>query len=245
MKKLFLVLLTIAVIIAMTACGQSDVDKEKAEQISGSYKIMSDSEDNNYWALFIGDDDAGLYLTIYDDAAGNPGVEGVVTYLDDTKITVAVRDDLYEELPSDKWECDGKTLEMTYEKTPYGITLTNNNASVNFGSELSLATKYPADDSEGLTSIEYDGGMLFMEGSVFYENGEWTEGSFQCSVPEGFEFTDWALGHEEMSADEFIEFIKTDEAKGLVIEMSLVGNELDTCGVCQENASMLCEDCGD
>ena len=72
------------------------------------------------------------YLSIYDNEAGNPGVEGKIDFIDGSSLIVKIDPDYYEELPSAKWKSDGKTLEVKYMKTDKGIELKNNDATVSF-----------------------------------------------------------------------------------------------------------------
>lgn len=245
MKKIIAAVLIILVIVGGYISTHPSIDRTLEDELNGVYRIMSDSENNGYWGLFIGDTNSKFSLSLYDAEAGNPGVEGKVTYLDETTIKIKVDPDYYEELPSGKWECDGKTLELAYEMTPYGIILTNNGDSVEFGRESSLATRLKTEKCPGIESIEFRDGKLIMTGSVFFENDDWKDGTFEYVVPDGFEFADWALGHDQMNAKEFVKFVKSDEAKGLVIEISANGDELSSCGVCEQNASMLSEECGE
>lgn len=235
MKKLYTILLIIVMTFVIAACGAgAEIDKNCRTIVNGDYHTLPSSTD--CWALFIGDtEDHGLYLSIYDDAAGNPCVEGKVTFLDETTIKIAVDEDLYEDLPADGWVCDGKTLEMTYSKTPSYIILTNNDISVEFGVNQNIATKLITEGDEGITTLEYEDGLLKMKGSIYFDVEEWRDGTYEFKVPEDFKFVDWALGNDLMEAEEFVEFVKSN--KGLAIDMHVVGDELVACGTVDEQVS--------
>lgn len=139
-------ILTFALTAVMTACGSSgDVDSEALKAISGEYQAKGiynkefNEYDGSYWHLSIIPsgtyDHENDYLSIYDNSAGNPGVEGDISYLDSEKLKVRIDTDYYEELPDGDWECDGETLELSYQKTDEGIVLTNNGKDVLFLTE--------------------------------------------------------------------------------------------------------------
>ena len=97
---------------------------EKYRNVIGDYQITG--TDDNYWHLFIGQSEGEMRLSIYDNAAGNPGVGGTIDYFDDSVIRIRIDEDLFDALPSSEWETDGEYLEMTYESFDTGIILTNN-----------------------------------------------------------------------------------------------------------------------
>ncbi|MCQ2500873.1 MAG: hypothetical protein MJ117_05960, partial [Lachnospiraceae bacterium] len=79
------------------------------DDIVGGYKIQQVKSDNDdervgwYWYLSIGYDEYGPSLAIYDDEAGNPGVQGYISYIDDKNITVLIDYWYYEDMPKANW----------------------------------------------------------------------------------------------------------------------------------------------
>lgn len=101
------------------------------EKVTGGYTIQeveSDDKDEYvgwYWYLSIFHNDYGPYLSIYDCEAGNPGVEGYISYIDERNITVLIDYWYYEEMPKANWAEEDLVLELQYELTDDGIILTN------------------------------------------------------------------------------------------------------------------------
>ena len=128
----------------LAGCSNGPEWADKAKSIAGEYQAVEvDPQDDpdgyigGYWHLSIRDDEeaGGWYLAIYDNEAGNPGVEGLIESMDDTSIVVRIDPDYYDELPSGQWESDGETLEMSYACEEGGIVLTNNDQSITFTEE--------------------------------------------------------------------------------------------------------------
>lgn len=143
-NKILFATLILCIALGLSACGSADtsgdtvnlIDADCKAKIAGDYQITG--QEDNYWHLHISadePDEGDNDFSIYDNYAGNPGVEGVIVSLDETKIKVKYDEDLYDALPSDKWEINGDYLEVTYEVTDSGITLTNSGESLNFEKE--------------------------------------------------------------------------------------------------------------
>lgn len=149
--------LSVAIILAcliLLFVGCSSGDKNSFEKtissdeyaaVCGDYQAVGnevDGEDyvGTYWHLTIcemdGEDGQVPYLTIYDNAAGNPGIEGKIVGLHDQTIMIEYDPDYYEELPSAHWEVSGKYLELTYEQSESGITLTNHDYGIVFEKDI-------------------------------------------------------------------------------------------------------------
>lgn len=144
MKRRFALILILLLTASMTiACRSSDIDKEALIIAMGEYQAVEVDDPDDYigswWHLSILEDsyEYGDYLTIYDNEAGNPGVEGEIVLIDDKNIKVKIDPDLYDQLPSGQWKDSGEYLELTYEKTPEGIILTNNGKSIRFDYDMS------------------------------------------------------------------------------------------------------------
>lgn len=110
---------------------------EDIRDIAGEYQVVAVEDVENdedyvgtWWHLHI--DSKEKYLSIYDNEAGNPGVEGKIDFIDGSSLTVRIDPDYYEELPSAKWRSDGETLEVKYMKTDKGIELENNGEVLSF-----------------------------------------------------------------------------------------------------------------
>lgn len=140
MKKKFGLLILCSFIILLNGCGSgnTEIDSDCQSNIIGEYQAVevdaSDDYIGGWWHLSIIDDD-GLYLSIYDNEAGNPGIEGFVKSLDETQITVEYDPDYFDAFPSSKWETDGAYLKLNYELKDDGICLINNDTSVFFHAE--------------------------------------------------------------------------------------------------------------
>lgn len=107
------------------------LNMECFDTVKGEYRIQGcESEDDNvyvagYWMLVCFENEDGPYLSIYDCGAGNPGVEGYITAMDEKTINVAIDPDYYEELPKANWADQGGILYLQYELTGEGILLYN------------------------------------------------------------------------------------------------------------------------
>lgn len=139
MKRRFAIILVLLLAVSMiTACGSKDIDREALTLANGEYQAVEVDDPDDYigswWHLSIleYDYEYGDYLTIYDNEAGNPGVEGEIVLIDDKNIKVKIDPDYYDQLPSGQWKDSGEYLELTYERTPDGIILTNNGKSIRF-----------------------------------------------------------------------------------------------------------------
>lgn len=144
MKKYLVLLLSL--VLAMTtlaSCGSKDVNQDALGSLIGEYQAVEfdNGNDNDYvggwWHLSIRDElsDEGSDFSIYDNEAGNPGVEGKMLLVDDANIKIEINPDYYDELPTSSWQDSGDFLEMTYAVTDDGIELTNNGKTIHFVKE--------------------------------------------------------------------------------------------------------------
>ena len=81
------------------------------------------------------DDGPGVpYLAIFDDEAGNAGVEGEIIGVDEDTITIKINKDFYERLPHDNWKTTlfDSRLEMHYKKSMENLILENNGEEMEF-----------------------------------------------------------------------------------------------------------------
>ena len=110
------------------------VDETCFENLQGDYQAIESEDVDYYWHLYIGMlEDEKYYLSIYDNAAGNPGIEGKIIQLDDKMIKIKIDFDYFEEMPA-AWELEDDTfIILQYQKEENGmIILTNAEKSVPF-----------------------------------------------------------------------------------------------------------------
>lgn len=141
MKKLFFGCFLILCLLALSACGggNAKIDEEALASVLGEYQAVpaedAGEEDfvGSWWHLSVTEE--GPYLSIYDNGAGNPGVEGRITALDGENLTVEWDPDYTEKLPHPGWSLDGGNLNLTYALTDGGIVLKNSGKAVEFTKE--------------------------------------------------------------------------------------------------------------
>lgn len=138
MKRINLAIVAaLCLLLTLSACSSAaSVDPACRERIAGDYQVTG--LEDNYWHLYISPEKDRNLFSIYDNAAGNPGVEGEMVLLDDSHIKLKYDKDLYEALPSDEWQLSGDYLEMTYSLEDDRLTLTNNDVSLVFVWEESI-----------------------------------------------------------------------------------------------------------
>lgn len=158
MKKLAMVLLCISLIFALFGCqGKQKMEKTSTqdiqastetstqefakndmegyfEELRGEYQAEESGEDTDqyvgdYWHLDIAKNHKKPYFSLYDNAAGNPGVEGDIIHLSKDRMVIKINQDLYEGLPGD-WEDEGKTIAISYEKKGNLLFLKNHQTTV-------------------------------------------------------------------------------------------------------------------
>lgn len=115
--------------------GSADVDESSFAGIKGDYQAVETDEIGGWWHLYIGEDqenDLPYYFTIYDNGAGNPGVQGEIIKLNDTSLTLKVHMDMFEQMPADWTLEDDSTLTLEYVCDETSITLTNSDLPVVF-----------------------------------------------------------------------------------------------------------------
>ena len=110
------------------------------KMLEGEYRP---DDDDLSWMILIIDsngssmlcDSLGMpYLTIYDDEAGNPGVEGKIFRLNKDTITIDIAFRYYAFLPESDWKTsyyDSK-LKMHYELFQDSLILENNGKEMKF-----------------------------------------------------------------------------------------------------------------
>lgn len=131
-----------ALLVSCTAdrsTADRSIDKNYYTDLCGDYQaveqLAGNEEDHvgGWWHLYIGEGDDGKeYLSIYDNEAGNPGVEGEIVTLNENIITININDEYYEEMPSSHWKEEGGRLVLNYGLTGSGVEITNNGYTVMF-----------------------------------------------------------------------------------------------------------------
>lgn len=137
-KRIVAAIMICMMMLCLLACAKIDesIDESAAGTVLGEYQAADGSDTDPWWHLsIIYDEEDRLYLSIYDNGAGNPGIEGPVVLLDDEQIAIEYDEDYYEQMPSEKWKTDGKYLIMSYSLTGERITLSNGGADADFEKE--------------------------------------------------------------------------------------------------------------
>lgn len=134
-KRLSILMALFLCFTMLSACGKEEevVNGDRFNDIAGEYQL-----EDSYWHLSIWEDEDGQFLSIYDIEAGNPGIRGEITSLDQKNICIACDAELSEELPSKKWALEGAYLVLSYKKTEEGIILENGGAELEFITDHSL-----------------------------------------------------------------------------------------------------------
>lgn len=140
--KIYRILLLVWILLCLASLIKIFVDmkSDDIKDIAGEYQVVAvedvkDDDDyvGTWWHLHI--DSKDKYFSIYDNEAGNPGVEGEIDFIDGSSLIVKIDPDYYEELPCGRWKSDGETLEVKYMKTDSGIDLENNGKTISFTKE--------------------------------------------------------------------------------------------------------------
>ncbi|MBQ1471104.1 MAG: hypothetical protein IIZ34_01945 [Eubacterium sp.] len=135
-------------LIMLPGCTQKEKDdkdkKQETTVMEAAFKQFKPAYQavgkNNFWHIdFTRDfknEDTGetydYYMAIFDNGAGNPGVEGQIISLDNKKIVIKVDYDLYEGTPGD-WKLGDDTLELDYTIEDDGtLVLSNSGSKVEF-----------------------------------------------------------------------------------------------------------------
>lgn len=143
-KKILIVsiiaLMIIVLYFVVSTVISSQIDKRQLEKLEGEYRPTD--EDLSWMVLTISseggmimDDGPGVpYLAIFDDEAGNAGVEGEIIGVDEDTIIIKINKDFYERLPHDNWKTTlfDSRLEMHYKKSMENLILENNGEEMEF-----------------------------------------------------------------------------------------------------------------
>ena len=138
LKTAIIVILAFA--LYFVAAGYGQINIIRLAMIEGDYRPTD--EDLSWMILTIDPhgraimdvSPSGPYLAIFDDEAGNLGVEGRIISLDKDTITIKIADNYYEYLPDSDWKTtdSDSRLEMHYKKIQDKLTLENNGKEMEF-----------------------------------------------------------------------------------------------------------------
>lgn len=208
------------------------IDEFASRAVVGEYQADEDSGTDGWWHLSIRYDEEGnLYLSIYDNAAGNPGIEGPVVSLDDKQITIEYDEDYYDQLPSDKWKTEGKYLVMNYLLGSDGIILSNGGADAVFTEEpdrYTVSGHWHAPDSNELEDVIIANGTITLKGwQRSNKTEEWINEENTYDLAEDCIFNDLYFERQVMiSQDQFQALLKRNDAEYIVLELDVIGNEV-------------------
>lgn len=247
-KKVFLLIACLIMVASclLTACGskgnsesntgdpfdETDLANGTIESISGDYQAVEQGDSGSdkyvagYWHLYIGENDEKKpFLSIYDNGAGNPGVEGLIVDLTKDSMTIEVDPDMYEELPSAKWELDDGKLELTYEITVDSILLTNHKFTVTFmqeGISKTIGCRWKSQDPQSLRSISFENEQVYLEGWICDSEQNYSEENISYWLSPNCMFFDDYFEHEEMDQEGFAKLLERKDLSDAVIEMDMV-----------------------
>lgn len=240
------VILMCLLMLCLCACTKIDksIDDAAAQKIIGEYQAADDSGIDEWWHLSIcWDDEDRLYLSIYDNSAGNPGIEGPVVSLDNEQIAMEYDDDYYDKLPSDKWKTDGKYLIMSYSLSEEGITLSNKNADAVFAKEPDMYTisgHWRAPNSDELEDVIIANGTITLKGwQRSTKTREWTNEEKTYVLADDCIFNDMYFEREVIPQDKFQEQLKRKDAEYMVIELDMIGEEVSEVRLVEPDESYL------
>ena len=144
MKNKKIRILVIIAILAFALCyaktGHFRTNLSMLKVLEGEYRP---TDEDLSWMILIIDPNGGMmmsdgigvpYLTIYDDEAGNPGVEGKIIRLNKDTITIKIAFGYYAFLPDSDWKttASDSRLEMHYKISNNKLILENNGKEMGF-----------------------------------------------------------------------------------------------------------------
>lgn len=247
MKRIKLVIAAVTALcflLMLTACGADTsvgVDKDIAAQLAGDYQVTG--LEDNYWHLYIGLEEDTAILSIYDNAAGNPGVEGELVTLDESHIKLKYDKDLYEALPSAEWQLSGNDLEMTYAIDGDSLTLTNSDVSLIFQREAEqkiICANWNSDAENTLDSFVMDEETITLSGWVYDPlNDGWSETELSFEIAEDCIYNDCVSQWLTISPEEFRTLLDSDESANTVLELDVLGSAVEEVRLTEPDNSFL------
>lgn len=237
MRKLIILIASCVLLLTLAGCGET-VDKQYAEPVIGEYQAVETEETDNpdnfvggWWHLQIGyGDDGELYLSIYDNSAGNPGIEGKVKALDAKAVKIEYDPDLYDQLPCGRWKTKGKYLEMTYNVSGTEIKLTNSGYTVRFereSNDVTLCAHWRSEDEEQLESIDFADGSVTLKGQYYDTRGIWADMEESFKLAEDCGFTDeYLTGKSNLTQEDFEELLQQEGTGNSAIKLTIENDEV-------------------
>lgn len=209
MKKRLLLVSLLVIIVIIAGIYFSGLDNDALKEIEGAYEAAGNIEIDNDVVLSI----SGIYLTIYDAGAGNPGVSGRIVRADKEKVTIFTK--YFEDTLADKWEEKNHFVTIYYEMTERGILLTNNDYCVSFTSDEADRYFYYLWHSDSKDSLQkfklFDGGYEFLGKYYDLDNGWIDEGCpISNIIEDNCKFYDDVVSKGEVSQREFEKLLKSD-----------------------------------
>lgn len=235
-KKSIFLFSCICYLMGLTACEKEtfSIDQHYTDALLGEYQVAGNDTDGDdfvgsWWHLSIRNtENDELELSIYDNEAGNPGIQGKVLCLNDKEIVIEYDPDYYEELPSSKWKLHGKRLSMTYQLTDDGIILTNNKKSINFSREwetITYAGHWMAPDSYELKDINITDTTLELKGWIHDPVGDWIEGEHVFELSEDCDYNECLIAGEYVEKEKFLKALHNKNAAHSVVEVDVEGDK--------------------
>lgn len=136
MKKYGTALIICILLLIMSGCSLGGkVDQDIFKSLCGDYQSLEDEKNGigSYWHMGIGKSDKGKpYVWIFDDEAGNPGIQGEIVELSGDRMVICYDEEWFEELPADQWQVKDGMLDIQYRKTKDGLAFINNRMEVLF-----------------------------------------------------------------------------------------------------------------
>lgn len=244
-RKIIAFLAIISTVLMLACCGKTDtisIDEKCRAEIAGDYQVTG--LEDNYWHLYISAEDEPV-LSIYDNAAGNPGIEGPIVKLDESTIRIRYDTDLYEALPSDQWRLDGKYLELGYERNDDSLTLTNHGAAVVFQKEPEwnvLCSNWRSENEKELAQFEIKDETVFLKGWVYDDaKAEWSQLELNLELADDCIYNDVVVSQQVIEKPEFLALLDRDEAADTVLELDVLGDFVEEIRLVQPGESMLQE----
>ena len=245
-KRTVTAILICLLMICLCTCTEIEesIDEAAAQTVLGEYQAADDSDIDEWWHLSINyNDEDSLYLSIYDNSAGNPGIEGPIVLLDDGQIAIEYDNDYFDQLPSSKWKTDGKYLIMNYSLIREGITLSNGGADAVFAKEpdsYTISGHWRSPNSDELENIIIANGNITLKGwQRNTKTREWTNAEKTYDLADDCIFNDMYFERQIISQDSFQEQLKRKDAEYMVLELDIIGDKVSEVRLVEPDESYL------
>ena len=229
-------------------CGCTKIDKtideSAVKDLLGEYQGVDSAGTDGWWHLSISyNDEDSLYLSIYDNEAGNPGIEGPVVSLHESQIAIEYDKDYYEQLPSDKWKTEGKYLIMNYSLSRKGITLSNGGGDAVFAKEpeqYTISGHWRSPNSDELEDVIIGDGSITLKGwQRSTKTREWVNEEKNYKLADDCIFNDCYFERQCVSKDRFKAQLKREDAEYMVLELDITGDRVTEVRLAEPDESYL------